>query len=383
MEGILFVLFMVTMMALPIVIIAVAIYVSFHLRTKRNEAWRNTASRLGLQFAPDRIWGYLNGQHVQCQIVIRGSGKSKQTWTVVTGFTHPKLDLGLAVYKQGVLVEVLSSLFGGQDIKINDPPFDAAFIIKGDEPARVATLLRPDLRGFLMQANSRGVDIQISDLGAIVQTRGGIGDPRWLDTVLHTVAQGTALIAAARGQVPIASALAPHYEAWSSFARAQGLQGSTTPFAMWGDIDGSKVTVSALRTGHNMYHAQVLVHYPTPLQHGLLVRPAGSLDAVVSFFGGQDHKIGDSAFDDAFVVKTNITSQLQQIFDQNVRQTLLYIKQSVGPVEVRDDGVAVTTTGFPQHPTVVPQLVKALKDVAQAIHANANQIYQVQQGPYR
>jgi hypothetical protein len=146
-------------------------------------------------------------------------------------------------------IDALAALFGAQDIEIDDPGFDRAFVIKGDEPPRVATLLRPDLRLYLMHARQQQFDIQLSDLGVMVQTRGAVTNPVWIESTLSMMAHGAALITAAREQVPIASSLAPHYEVWSSFARAHGLQGMTTPFAMWGDLDGSKVTVSALRTG--------------------------------------------------------------------------------------------------------------------------------------
>jgi hypothetical protein len=370
-------------MLIPVAIVGLALYIGYRARANRDEAWRNTASRLGLQFVPGRIWGTLNGQSVQCGIEIRGGGKNQETWTVVWGFVQPKLDLGVAVHRENTIIDALASLFGAQDIEIGDPSFDRAFVIKGDEPSRVAELLRPDLRMFLIRAKEQQLDVQLTDLGMMVQTRGAITSQPWIESVLSMMAHAAALVSAAREQVPISSALAPHYEVWSSFARAHGLQGMTTPFAMWGDLDGSKVTVSALRTGQCQYKAQVLVHYPTPLQLGLRVRPGGTLDAVFTFLGGQDHKIGDPAFDAAFVVKANTTTQLRQIFDMTVRQTMLNIVQRVGPVEVRDDGVAVTTEGFPRDPAVIPQLVDVIKGVAQAVHANAGQIVPVHIGPYR
>jgi hypothetical protein len=368
---------------IPVAIVMLAVYIGYRVHANRDEAWRNTASRLGLQFVSGRIWGILNGQSVQCGIEVRGSGKNKQTWTVVWGFVQPKLDLGVAVYRRSAFIDALAALFGAQDIEIGDPSFDRDFVIKGDEPSRVAELLRPDLRQFLMRAKEQRLDVQLSDLGVMVQTRGVNRNQAWLESVLSMMAHAAALVSAAREQVPIASSLAPHYEVWSSFARAHGLQGMTTPFAMWGDLDGSKVTVSAVRTGQCQYQAQVLVHYPTPLQLGLRVRPGGTLDAVFTFLGGQDHKIGDPAFDAAFVVKANTTTQLRQIFDMTVRQTMLNIVQRVGPVEVRDDGVAVTTEGFPRDPAVIPQLMDVIKGVAQAVHANAGQIVPVHIGPYR
>lgn len=383
MELLLVLLFMGLGMLVPATIIGLVIYWAIYSNRKRGQAWSSVAQRLGLYYQANRIWGYLDGQHVQCQTVQRGSGRNKQTWTVVTGFFHPRLDLGLSVYKQRILADAFGSLFGSEDIEVGDAGFDASFVIKGDEPARVMTLLRPDVRHHLRQCQQGGWTAKLNDLGMSVERYGGVSNEAWLEQALRTVAGGAAMVTAARDSVPIASPLQPHYESWTSYARAQGMQGTTTPFCMWGDIDGSQVTVSAVRAGKLKYNVQVLVHYPSMLQHGLTVRPSGTMDAVVTFFGGQDHRTGHQAFDQAFTVKSNRPDQIRQIFDANVCSTLLGIKSNVGPVEVRDDGVAVTTRGFPQHPTQVPQLVNAVKDVARAIHSNAYQIYSVQEGPYR
>ncbi len=383
MDFLFIVIFAGAFMLVPFLFIGAVIFFVIHAQKRRTKTWSSVAARLGLQYGSNRIWGYLEGQHVQCQLVMRGTHNNRQAWTVVTAMLHPRLDLGLAISKQGILHDAFGSLLGNTDHEIGDPHFDAAFIIKGDETSRMKALLRPDLRQRLMQGLQSGWNAALNDRATSVERRGSVTSEQTIEWALKNVAKTASIVAAVRDSVPIASSLQSHYESWTSYARANGMQGTTTPFAMWGDLDGSKVTVSAVRIGRGKYSAQVLVHYPAMLQHGLNVRASGTVDAVLNFFGGQDHKIGDRTFDDKFVVKSNRPDQLEQIFDAKVRAALLYIETKVGPVEVRDDGVAVTTHGFPQHPIVIPQLVDAVKDVAQNIHANAYQVYSVPQGPYR
>jgi hypothetical protein len=375
--------FLLMFMIFPFGIIGVVLYLAYQMQKKRREAWAQLAAKMGLQHSGDQVWGTVEGQGVQCRIVIKGSGKNKQTWTVISNKIHPPLDLGLSVSRQNVIFEVVGKLFDAEDHEIGDLTFDKAFVIKGDEVSRIKALLTDDLRNFLLEIQNLGQSVTLNDRGISIAMRGSITDINRLEYCLQAVARGANLVRATRDQVPIASPLKPHYEAWASFARANGLQGITTPFLMWGEIDGVQVSVFALRSGRLNYSAQVQVHFPEDLRHGLLVRPAGSLDALSALFGGQDHKVGDAEFDKAFVIQTYSTDRLGEILDEPVRKTLMQIKKSVGSVEVSDQGVSVTTPGFPREPSGVPQLINTVKDVSSQIYRNAKQIYAVQIGPYR
>lgn len=56
-----------------------------------------------------------------------------------------------------------------------------------------------------------------------------------------------------------------------------------------------------------------------------LITQQGFLSRIGSFFGMQDVKVGDSAFDEAYVLKTNMHERFVQIFNEDIRRTLIFI----------------------------------------------------------
>jgi hypothetical protein len=66
------------------------------------------------------------------------------------------------------------------------------------------------------------------------------------------------------------------------------------------------------------------------------LRRHGVLDSIVSWVGGRDIEVGEKAFDQAFVLKTNRPAELQQLFSsEKLRQALL--QSPVRLAEIRDD----------------------------------------------
>ena len=259
---------------------------------------------------------------MQLRVETRGSGKNKQTWTVIAGFLRPGLDVGLGLQAQGFLSDAWGALFGATDIEVGDAQFDAAFSVKADEARRAQALLTPDVRRELQALHASGASLRVGDAGLSIEIRGACEDARWLTQGARAVARVTRLLDEARRAVPPAALLLPHREAWLTFAHAAGLQGMDSPLCMWGRMDGCDIAAYAVRSGPNAYGLEVLVRFEQPLGIALHVRPAGTLDALGALLGSQDESLGDVVLDKRYVVKTARPDRVPVLLDAPVRERL-------------------------------------------------------------
>ena len=155
----------------------------------RRQVLSTLAARHRLHLGSNRAWGELDGRSVQVVRELRGSGKSREIWTVVSSTRFPPLDLGLCVKKQGGLSSVWLRLSGGQDVQIGDAAFDEAFLVEGDEPHRVRALLSSSIRELLLAVSSGGNDVYLTDHGARIEVRREVLDIHWLEAALQTVVE--------------------------------------------------------------------------------------------------------------------------------------------------------------------------------------------------
>ncbi len=360
-----------------VAIIGLAIWWNQHQSRQRDQIWGQVAAGLGLHYANSEIWGRRHGQSIRVGLVSRGSGKNKTTYTVASSVLNPPLDLGLSVQRHGFFNDLFQ---GGHDIQVGDPAFDGRFIIQGDEDHRVRALLATELRQLLL-GRLGGADFSLSDRGMSVERHGATNDGRWLGWAIEMCSQTTHLLSRARFHVPVASALAWHSQAWAAFARANGLRGVDTPLCMWGELEGTGVHAYAARVGTRAYQLEVRVSFSPSLGVGLAVQPTRTFDRVAIFFGSQDHKLGDPAFDETFVVKAASAHAVGQVLDARLRAQLLELHRTVGATSLYDDALVVRLPTLPRHPAVVPQTVHRMAALAEAVGARRHPGEHV--GPYR
>jgi len=288
------------------------------------------------------------------------------------------------VTKQGFLSNTFGTLFGAQDVAVGDAAFDPAYVVKADEPPRAQRLLDSELRRFLVDLAANDAGMRLGDAGGYMERRGAISDEASIEWLLRTVALAARRMHEARQSVPPAAALAPHRAAWMEYARAAGMTGMDTPLCIWGRMsEDAAVSAYAVRVGEGQHRLEVLVRFDAPLGLGLLVRPTKTLDGIASFFGGQDHSLGDAAFDRAFVVKAPSADRLARILDAEVRKGLVELAAHAIAVQVQDEGVTVRAASFPADPAEVPRLVAQVRGVARSIQVNATRHEGAGIGPYR
>src|SRR5688572_4861757 len=102
--------------------------------------YRELAKELGLRLSPSEpgmmtfvfdLAGELDGHPVSLRRLCGSGARIDITSPIV-----PHLDLGFGFSRAGVVSKV-SEWLGKRDIQVDDPEFDKAFTIRGDEPERV------------------------------------------------------------------------------------------------------------------------------------------------------------------------------------------------------------------------------------------------------
>ena len=338
----------------------------------------------GLVLDSGRIRGQLNGRAVTCRVIYSASGNNRMVSTVASKPFDPPLGLGLVVGKREVVEDVVSKVVGGpKNIPLGDPAADKALSVVGDEPDRVRSALCPTVVASLLQTRSRGWTFGLSDFEATIGAKGVVLNERWIEQALTTVAEWAALLESSLARVPAASSLEAHHKAWTKYPQTNDLNSKVTPLLMSGKLEGSDLSVKAVRVDHLRFEARLLVRFPSPLSEGLVLRPLGFKDAVSSLLGGDGTKVGDEPFDDAFSILSNEPYRLGQLLDPSVRRTLLQIGREAAKMEPRDEGITLTLSPFPENPDLIPRLASTLAGVMREIRNNATRLDAAVRGAYR
>ncbi len=346
----------------------------------RARVFADIASRYGLTAAAEGASGLYQGVPVVVALEFRKQGKSTITYTAVRARVHPPLDLGLSLRNQswGGLGSLEALFYSGKDHQLGDPVLDAAFLIGGDEPHRIAALLTPAIRSMLVHATKTGT-VVVNDHWVQIEERGE-PRPEFVDWAVQSTVQIARAIEPARMQVPAATALARLVHGYQTAAAALGLSWMQTPLALGGTIEGIAVYSGAMRVGPHKFVAAVTASFPTSLGLGLSIRSTKELNTIDRLFISKDVPIGDDAFDDAFIVRTSDVGRLQRVFNKDVRDAIQRVGE-LGAIEIRDDALVVRMDTIPSAENT-PPLIDRVARLAKAIHERVDR-EMVDQGPYR
>jgi hypothetical protein len=111
----------------------------------KDEVWRQLSEDIGPEFIEG---GFCKGSKVQAHVgpwmVMLDTGYSDEDGeSVVTRLRAPYVNpegFRFTIYRKGFFSD-LGKLLGMQDIEVGEPEFDEAFIIKGNDEAKVCALL--------------------------------------------------------------------------------------------------------------------------------------------------------------------------------------------------------------------------------------------------
>jgi hypothetical protein len=146
-------------------LMAIAITVSLRQQRKTREQLAALAGRLGLELRrrpatlgfepPPTVEGRYHNRTVRFFNYTTGSGKSRTRWSAVSAAVNGAAGFTLDLYPENFFVRIATAL-GMQDIRVGDPAFDPAFIVKSNDPAYAAAALMPEIRTRLLDERRRG-----------------------------------------------------------------------------------------------------------------------------------------------------------------------------------------------------------------------------------
>ncbi len=176
---------------LILVVLGAIVAISLAIATQRAtiERWTVAATQLGLDVVPGgflsspRISGLLSGFPVSVHTFNTGGGKNQQRYTRFE-VTYPSLDLGLVLNRQTAVGGFFRRVFNREDTEVGDAGFDAAFVVKSQEPARLAAFLTAQRRSTLERFLAAFPTMQVTDTSVRVDVRRVVRDP---DVLVSTI----------------------------------------------------------------------------------------------------------------------------------------------------------------------------------------------------
>ncbi len=270
------------------------------------------------------LYGVVDGIETIVLTYDVGSGSSAVTYTAAIARVDPPLFLGLGIRREGLFEQ----WFGTDDIVLNEPEIDRALHIMGDA-ARVRVLLspsNPESRPLVEHLVRLACDeLQVTDSYVLVGRTGVVTTP----AVVHGFAENARLVArelvARRARLPATPQEAAVIAEWERFADANGFQLDVPRMKLAGAVGGARVEV-ALETQGTVLSTIVAVRFPREVR---LAFAAYRTDTPSIFQGlfSQDIKIGDRAFDDAFVVTGQPEQAIRELLS---RPKLLEVLKEIG-----------------------------------------------------
>src|SRR4051812_30014323 len=133
----------------------------------KDEVWRQLSQEIGAELVEGGFW---KGDKVQAHVgpwtitldtYTESTGESSTTYTRMRApYINPE-GFRFTIYRRGPF-SALGKLLGMQDIEVDDPEFDEAFIIKGNDESRVRDLLASPAIRRMIQAQPR-IRLEVKD----------------------------------------------------------------------------------------------------------------------------------------------------------------------------------------------------------------------------
>jgi len=180
--------------------VAIVMILAFRRHKRVQEVWKAFALRHGFQHAPPRspslfssrsavafrdpgeVRGTVHNLPLRLQVEIQGAGRNRSVHTVMTA-EIPNIPAGLTICHENTFLKI-TKFFGAQDIKTGDPRFDAAFVVKGNNPASALLWLDGSRRSAILSVLEKNPDMDIREGCLRFQRNEIIDDPKELERAL-------------------------------------------------------------------------------------------------------------------------------------------------------------------------------------------------------
>lgn len=313
---------------------------------RRSDDWGDVPRALGVGVdAHGNLRGYwggveLFGAHAtERESYIDEQGLRQESEHRVTWFYakfDPPLRLGLSIAADNALSRFVQWVRSDRDIEVGEPGFDKAFRVAARDAMATRSLLNGAVAAELVRARARHTIVTVNDDELCITENGWTTAPATVASAFEVVGRAaTEILASRRGLVlPWEMQLR---ERWARALAPMGLAFDPIRLDARGVVRGLFVTVEV--DGGDALATVVKVAAPAPFATGLRIFRQEQ-GVVARWFRGQDILVGDTAFDDAFVVKGEDESEVRAVLGGLAARRLLQLRAG-GAVTIENNTLTV------------------------------------------
>ncbi len=309
-------------------------------------------------------------------------------FTAVLVELDPPLFMGAHVTAEGRLRE----LVGGSDVEIGVPEVDGALRLGALDTHKLRALLAPadpaDLPFLQRLAGFARGGLFVTDWAVGFRLPGASYDPAHVGSCLQSAAWVRRELLARLPRVPRRDHEAALAAEWTEYAAAAGLTFDAARFSVQGVVDGIALEIAlAPRAGAPL--TCVMARWPRPIGVQLRVAKFGQNERdpelargghrfFAQFFTnllGQDIRVGDAPFDDAFQVQGFPEQQVRAVLTSpDLRAAMVQIASVSDEVAMTDQAITWFLAGpargadLGRHVAMAAHTAKALYPGVQGAH---------------
>ncbi len=301
-------------------------------------AYRNTARQLGLAVDTRGVSlsGHLGDRRLWVGEVAQGHGSDRTTDLRAVLDLRPPLGLGLILRTRGRSQRVFRR-YRAERAVAGDPWVDRTFSVRSAHGEQIQQLFDADVIAALRHLQGRWPELMVTDHGVQVFPRHPEMSEGGLMGLVESMQRLTRVLGAARAKMEPPADLAAFADEWAAAAGRLGLHFDARLLTLRGELGGHQAAVSPIRHDVGVC-ADVALRFRSEAGLGLQLRP--QLEPSEYWTVGQDIELGDTEFDDAFVIKGWDPQRVSTTFTPAARRALLDLT-ALGQVHVDDRGLEV------------------------------------------
>ncbi len=338
------------------------------------EDWGDIPAQLGMRVSERGLlegkWnGHVDLRGLHTYRMVRSGSNNhhqrKQYYTEFYALLDPSLLMGLRIDELGALSQAASKLFGIKDIELGYPAFDERFKIKGVDADHVRRLVSGPVGTEMLRAAGVHPSLWISDIYVTTEYSGYERDLGKARVALETVGRLAEVLLAQRAR-EIAPWEPPMRAAWQAVSAGWRLRFDAPRARMEGEAHGLPIRAGiSFENGRFVTSARFTLPRPPPCEISLAPQDGDGFFS--KLFRGQDIKVGDPAFDAAFVVKGEPEEVVRAVLTPVARQRLLAARSRAGAVQLDKGALTLSVPDLLISPDHLDDLLKHGFEAAEAL----------------
>lgn len=247
------------------------------------------------------------------------------------------------------------------------------FSLAADDLAIASKIVTDDIRAALAPVTP-DTEIVITDSDVSMRRSAGRAfEPEELASELRALAAAALLIGRNREGLPPLPVLAATAERTDAFARSRGLRSTAQPPAAFGARSYGYLHCSLERIARGRYALAGRISISDESLRSLTLVPThavGILSRAWAGLTGADVQVGNSAFDDEFVIKADDANRARSALSANVQRSILAAVRAFGDLTMRSGFVTIGPVDADvAKPDQLAELASALEAIGESLAA--------------